>query len=527
MDGAAQEVGQLDFELADRIENVVGGDRLERGIAFRHVTFRDGVAGIDLAHVDARVVADRSFREKVQRIETERIDLQREKIGLLHEFDRAQTERLGEPRESWDREPCLAGEDAFDQRNLKPARLGERRGIGVSLSGRNGPQRLTEGAAAGGPRRAVIAYRFKAATITRVHDPPIRAGPGTSFRERNPPAMPYDAATETRKSRHLDICLNDDVASTLDAGFAAVRLRHEALPEIALGDVSLATTFLGRSLRAPLLISSMTGGTERAKEINHNLARAAQSCGIALALGSQRAAIEKEELLASYAVRNVAPDIALFANLGAVQLNYGVTIEDARRAVKGIGADGLYLHLNPLQEALQPHGDTNFRELLPKIAALTKAIGVPVIAKSVGSGIAPSTAARLLEAGIAAIDVAGAGGTSWARVEGKRSADPLRAKLAEEFSDWGWPTARATRALRVALPDATLVASGGVRSGIDVAKALALGADLAGTALPLLEPATRSADAVIETLVEILEGLRIAMFATGSSTVRALRDALV
>ena len=339
--------------------------------------------------------------------------------------------------------------------------------------------------------------------------------------------MPYDAATEARKSRHLDICLNDDVASTLDAGFAAVRLRHEALPEIALDDVSPATTFLGMPLRAPLLISSMTGGTARAKEINHNLALAAQFCGIALALGSQRAAIEKEELLETYAVRNVAPDVALFANLGAVQLNYGVTIEDARRAVKGIGANGLYLHLNPLQEALQAGGDTNFRNLLAQIEALTKTIGVPVVAKSVGSGIAPSTAGRLLAAGVAAIDVAGAGGTSWARVEGKRSADPARAKLAEEFADWGLPTARATRALRVAFPEATIVASGGVRTGIDVAKALALGADLAGIAFPLLEPATRSSEAVIEVLAQILEGLRIAMFATGSRTVRALRDALV
>jgi isopentenyl-diphosphate delta-isomerase len=334
-------------------------------------------------------------------------------------------------------------------------------------------------------------------------------------------------STEARKTRHLDICLNDDVASTLDAGFRGIRLRPEALPEIALEDVVLGTTFLGHTLRAPLVISSMTGGTERAAAINRNLAQAAQALGVALGLGSIRAAIENPALFSTYDVRDVAPGVVLFANIGAVQLNYGVGIEEVRRAVKAIGANGLYLHFNPLQESLQPGGDTNFRGLLPKIEALVRALDVPVVAKSVGSGIAPSTAARLLDAGVAAIDVAGAGGTSWARVEGKRSGDPLRAKLAEEFADWGFPTARATRALRVAFPTATLVASGGVRSGVDAAKALALGADLVGLALPLLEPATRSPEEVVRALTEILEGLRIAMFATGSRTIRDLRDALL
>jgi len=333
--------------------------------------------------------------------------------------------------------------------------------------------------------------------------------------------------TEARKNRHLDICLNDDVASTLDAGFSSVRLRHEALPEIALEDVVLGTKFLGHSLQAPLIVSSMTGGTQRAGTINRNLARAAQAMGVALGLGSIRAAIENPDLLETYDVRDVAPNVMLFANLGAVQLNYGLDAEAARRAIKAIGANGLYLHLNPLQEALQPRGDTNFRGLLPKIADLIRTLDVPVIAKSVGSGIAPSTAQRLFDAGVAAIDVAGAGGTSWARVEGKRSSDPLRAKLAEHFADWGFPTAVATRALRAAFPSATIVASGGVRTGVDVAKTLALGANLAGLALPLLEPATRSADAVTEALGEIVEGLRVAMFATGSRTIAQLPDALL
>jgi isopentenyl-diphosphate Delta-isomerase len=337
---------------------------------------------------------------------------------------------------------------------------------------------------------------------------------------------PPVGSTEARKSRHLDICLDEDVASHLDAGFSRVRLRHEALPECALEDVDTRTTFFGRRLNAPVIISSMTGGTERAKAINHNLAVAAQEAGVALALGSQRAALEDDRLLATYRVRDVAPQVTLLANLGAVQFNYGVSVDDARRAVESIDADALYLHFNPLQEALQPSGDTNFRNLLPKIASLCRTLDLPVIAKSVGSGISVRTAQRLFEAGIAAIDVAGAGGTSWARVEGRRSGDRRREALAETFAAWGYPTTEATRALRLAFPHATIIASGGVRSGVDVAKAIALGADLAGIGLPFLEPAIRSARAVGEVLELILAGLRIAIFASGCRCAADLRDAL-
>ena len=333
-------------------------------------------------------------------------------------------------------------------------------------------------------------------------------------------------STEQRKSRHLDVCLADDVASRLDAGWDAVRLRHEALPEIALADVDVTTAFLGLPLRAPLLISSMTGGTARAAEINRRLARGAEAAGIAFALGSGRAMLEDDTLRATFNVRAVAPDVVLFANLGAVQLNYGVRVDDARRLVGTLDANGLYLHLNPLQEAIQPGGDTNFRALEPKIAALCEALDVPVIAKSVGSGIAPSTAARLLRCGVAAIDVAGAGGTSWARVEGKRSGDAARERIAEAFGDWGYATPRATAAVRAALPTVPLVASGGIRDGVQVAKALALGADLAGLALPFLRAADES-DAAVATLIdELVTALRIAVFASGSRTVADLRDAL-
>ncbi len=337
---------------------------------------------------------------------------------------------------------------------------------------------------------------------------------------------PVARLTEARKSRHLDICLEEDVASHLDAGFSSVRLRHEALPECALEDVDTSTTLFGHALAAPILISSMTGGTDRARAINYNLAIAAERAGVALALGSQRAALEDPALLATYRVRDVAPRVVLFANIGAVQFNYGVTVDDAIRAVENIAADGLYLHLNPLQEALQTNGDTNFRTLLPRIGEVCRRIGVPVIAKSVGSGISVRTASRLLDAGVSAIDVAGAGGTSWARVEGRRSDDPRREAIAESFAAWGYPTAEATAELRRAFPQATIFASGGIRTGVDAAKAIALGANIAGAGLPYLEPATRSAEAVSDAVDVMVNGLRIAIFASGCRRPADLSEAL-
>jgi isopentenyl-diphosphate delta-isomerase len=339
-------------------------------------------------------------------------------------------------------------------------------------------------------------------------------------------ASPVRNPTEARKSRHLDICLEEDVASALDAGFSRIRLRHEAVPECALDDIDTSTVFLGQRLAAPIVISSMTGGTERARAINFNLAVAAERAGVALGLGSQRAALEDARLISTYRVRDVAPRVVLFANIGAVQLNYGVTIPDAQRVVDAVGANGLYLHFNPLQESLQPNGETNFRALLPKIGLLCRELSVPVIAKSVGSGISVRTAARLIEAGVSAIDVAGAGGTSWARVEGRRADDAARESLAETFAGWGYPTAEVTADMRRAFGHLPLIASGGVRSGVDVAKALALGADLAGIGLPFLEPATRSAEAVGAALDLVLSGLRIALFASGCRRLSDLPGAL-
>lgn len=335
-------------------------------------------------------------------------------------------------------------------------------------------------------------------------------------------------ATEQRKTDHIQIVLSEEdtqyAAAGITTGLEYFHLVHSALPDLDMNEIDMTTTFLKRRINAPLIISSMTGGTPLAEQINHNLAVAAQACGVAMGVGSQRAAIENPALASTYKVRSLAPDIPLLANLGAVQFNYGYGIDQCRAAVEMLEADALILHLNPLQEAIQPEGDTNFKGLLPKIEAICRQLEVPVIVKEIGQGISMEVAQKLRDAGVAAIDTAGAGGTSWGQVE-KHRMSPERRAIAAAFAGWGIPTVASIRQARLGAPDLTLIASGGLRSGLDAAKSIALGADLAGIAAPFLKAATVSADAVIAEINVFMDTLRIAMFCTGSANLDALKHA--
>ncbi|MBV8300300.1 MAG: type 2 isopentenyl-diphosphate Delta-isomerase [Candidatus Dormibacteraeota bacterium] len=330
--------------------------------------------------------------------------------------------------------------------------------------------------------------------------------------------------TSARKADHIRINLEEDVdAKGIDPGFGAYRFVHSALPEIDLEEVRLTASFLGHGLSAPVLISCMTGGTDRARQLNRHLAAAAEQHGMAMGVGSCRALLERPDLLPTFEVRSVAPHILLLANLGAVQLNRGVSADDCRRIVGMLQADALVLHCNPLQEALQPEGDTCFAGLLPRIEALCRDLEFPVVVKEVGWGIDAALVRRLLDLGVSAVDVAGAGGTSWSEVERHRMSDQRRAEVASAFAGWGIPTAVAITDARAAAPEAELVASGGVRNGVDVATAIALGANVVGVAGPLLRAADRGAAELSDSIDVTLEQLRLAMFCIGARTVDELR----
>lgn len=338
-------------------------------------------------------------------------------------------------------------------------------------------------------------------------------------------SLPEAAATQNRKADHLRVCLEENVQfSQNTTGFERYRFTHCCLPELDRREIDLTTSFLGKVLGAPLLISSMTGGTDLAKQVNFRLAATAQAFRLAMGVGSQRVAIEAPHVMDTFAVRAVAPDILLFANLGAVQLNYTYGLDECRRVVDALQADALVLHLNPLQEAVQTNGDTNFRGLLNKITALCAALPIPVIAKEVGNGISASMAQRLVEAGVSAIDVAGAGGTSWARVEGERAKDARQRRLGATFADWGIPTTECVTTIRAIAPHIPLIASGGLRTGLDVAKAIALGADLGGLALPFLQAAADSEEALHELTTLLMAELTTALFCTGCATPLHLRQ---
>ncbi|PSM45659.1 type 2 isopentenyl-diphosphate Delta-isomerase [Chroococcidiopsis sp. CCALA 051] len=333
------------------------------------------------------------------------------------------------------------------------------------------------------------------------------------------------AATESRKADHLRICIEQDVqCQSVTNGLERYRFTHTCLPELNRGDIDLTTTFLGKKLGAPLLISSMTGGTEQAGIINRRLAEVAQHYKIAMGVGSQRVAVEKPQVADTFAVRSLAPDIPLFANLGAVQLNYEYGLEQCLRVVDILEADALILHLNPLQECIQPRGDVNFCGLLDKIEKLCTKLPVPAIAKEVGNGISGDMAQKLINAGIAAIDVAGAGGTSWAKVESERAETAMQRRLGLTFADWGIPTAECITNVRQVAPNIPLIASGGLRHGLEVAKAIALGADLAGLAMPFLRAAADS-ESTLHALAEVLIAeITTVLFCTGNADLQQLKQ---
>ncbi len=329
-----------------------------------------------------------------------------------------------------------------------------------------------------------------------------------------------------RKDSHLTLCLEDRVESTSGyaSGFAGLRFDHDALPEIDKASLSTEIELLGKRLAAPIVIASMTGGTSHAGELNRRLALAAETCRVGMALGSQRKMLQDPSTRSTFAVRDTAPGLPLlFGNLGAVQLNYGVGEREIRRLVDGVGCDAFLFHLNPLQEAIQPEGDTRFSALVPKLRDVAPALGVPVLVKEVGSGISRTTALKLRDLPIAGVETAGVGGTSWSKIESLRTGDPVQRSTGELFARWGIPTAESISICREALPERVVIASGGIRNGIEVAKALALGADAVSLALPLLRAAERSVEDAVVALRRIVEELRTAMFLTGCRTVAELR----
>jgi isopentenyl-diphosphate Delta-isomerase len=328
-----------------------------------------------------------------------------------------------------------------------------------------------------------------------------------------------------RKSDHIKINLEKDVRSGLSNGLERYHFHHEALPELDLAEINTSLTLFGKELAAPILVSSMTGGTEQAGIINQNLAEAAQEYRVAMGVGSQRAALEDSQQIPTYSItRKAAPDILLFANLGAIQLNYSYGLDECRRAVDMLQADALFLHLNPLQEAVQAGGDTNFTDLATKIARICKELEVPVIVKEVGWGISERTARILADCGVAAIDVAGAGGTSWSQVEMHRAPDDFTRQLAASFLDWGIPTVDSILNVRKATPGMTIFASGGLKDGLDIAKCIALGATLGGFAGHFLKAAAISTEKAAELIKLTQQQLRISMFVAGAANLYSLRN---
>jgi isopentenyl-diphosphate delta-isomerase len=330
-----------------------------------------------------------------------------------------------------------------------------------------------------------------------------------------------------RKDEHLRICLEEDVTSGIPTGFDQVHLQVSTLPEINFDSIDLSSTVLGKKLDAPILISSMTGGSGKTKHFNKLLAQAANEFNIAMGVGSQRAALVHEGLEETFSIaRKEAPNALLFANIGVAQLNEGFGVTECQRAVDMLEADALIIHLNSLQEVLQPEGNHDFTQLLTKIEKMTRSLDVPVIAKEVGCGIDPQTARSLVNAGVRGIDVAGVGGTSWAAVEMYRQTDPSRKALCQTYVGWGIPTVMALQGMEGLPEDILKISSGGLRNGLDVAKSIALGADLAGFARKFIIAANAGYKNLAESIELILLELKVAMFLSGVMDLKSLRSKL-
>src|SRR4051794_4750267 len=326
---------------------------------------------------------------------------------------------------------------------------------------------------------------------------------------------------ETRKRRHIDVCLSEAVDyQTVTTGLERYRLPYNALTQTDLGSVDLTADFLGARLRAPLLIGAMTGGAELSGTINRNLAAAAQQLGVGMMLGSQRIMLDNDSASTSFSVRDVAPDVLLIGNIGLAQLDE-LMVPDLVKALDRVGANALAVHTNPLQEAMQHEGDTDFSGSISRLRDIAGSIGYPVMLKEVGHGIGATAAAELVDCPIAAIDVAGAGGTSWARVEQYVRYGEIRHP---GLAEWGIPTAQALQEVGQTLPGVSLVASGGIRTGMDAAKAIAMGADVVAVARPLLAPAIESTAAVVDWLANFIAELQICLHGSGAADLAALRS---
>jgi isopentenyl-diphosphate delta-isomerase len=326
-----------------------------------------------------------------------------------------------------------------------------------------------------------------------------------------------------RKDSHLSICLEEDISFSAN-GFSKFQFEHDALPELDYSRIDLSVALLGKRLSAPLIIGAMTGGTERTGEINRRLALAAEHCQVGFALGSQRKMLEDKKAIKSYQVRDFAPKLPLvFGNLGAVQLNYGVKASQIRELIDQVGCDAFNFHLNPLQEAIQPEGNRNFAGLISKLIETIPELQVPVFLKEVGAGISLRTARKMKSIPFHGIETAGAGGTSWSKIEALRTQNPQAAKTGILFAEWGTPTAESVLHCRSEFPDRIVIASGGIRNGIEIAKAIALGADAAATALPILKAAEQSVEQAIEAIETLKTELKTAMFVTGMGSIQELR----